>query len=207
VVIIGNAGAARECYWLLRDVMQEQKNLSFKGFLAFEGHNGDLRELRGMELGFDDQYAPGNDDVFLIGIGMPALRLKAFHKWKEKGVRFMNLVHPSVRLVGEVALGEANILAHHCHISCNASLVDANYLNGSVVVGHDTRIGSGNFFAPFCMALGDVSIGDGNAFGLHSAALAGAKIGHNNRIAPGAYVYKGCGDNRVLAGNPALDMK
>jgi len=36
--------------------------------------------------------------------------------------------------------------------------------------------------------------------------LSGAKIGNDNTIAPGAFVYKGCRDNRLLAGNPALDI-
>jgi acetyltransferase-like isoleucine patch superfamily enzyme len=205
-VILGNAGAARECFWLLRDVMKERDDVLFKGFLAFEGYAGELRELAGLALGSDDAYIPVPDDVFIIGIGLPALRLKAFHKWKERGARFMTLMHPNVILVGEVSLGEGNVLACGCYLSCNTALGDANYLNGSVVVGHDSRIGDGNFFGPFAVVLGDAGIGSGNSFGVHSVTLAGAKIGNGNTIAPGAYVYKGCGDNRVLAGNPALDV-
>ena len=207
VLIIGNSGSARECYWLLQDVLQEQSGLAFKGFLSFEGYTGDLRELAALELGVDDSYDPCDDDIFIIGIGLPALRLKAFAKWKEKGARFMNLIHPTVKLVGEISLGEANILAHGCHISCNSALGDANYCNGSVVVGHDSHIGHGNFFAPFSIVLGEARIGSGNSFGVHSVVLAGAKIGNHNTIAPGAYVYKGCGDNAVMAGNPALNIK
>jgi acetyltransferase-like isoleucine patch superfamily enzyme len=36
--------------------------------------------------------------------------------------------------------------------------------------------------------------------------LAKAKIGNNNVIAPGAFVYKGCRDGCLMAGNPALDV-
>jgi NDP-sugar pyrophosphorylase family protein len=205
-VILGNAGAARECFWLLRDVMKERDDVFFKGFLAFEGYAGKLRELADLALGPDDAYIFAPDDVFIIGIGLPALRLKAFHKWKDRGARFMNLTHPTVRRVAEADAGEGNVLAHNCHISCNVTLGNANYLNGSVVVGHDSRIGDGNFFGPFAVVLGDAAIGSGNSFGVHSVVLAGARIGNGNTIAPGAYVYKGCGDNRVLAGNPALNV-
>jgi sugar O-acyltransferase (sialic acid O-acetyltransferase NeuD family) len=206
VVILGNSGAARECYWLLREVMKKENDLTFRGFLAFEGYDGDLRELSDLALGSDDTYAPAPDDEFIIGIGLPALRLKAYHKWSAQGARFMNLVHPSVTLVGNPALGKGNILAQGVYISCDTRLGNANYLNGSVVLGHDTSIGDGNFFGPFAVVLGDVRIGSGNSFGVHSVVLAGAKIGNNNTIAPGAYVYKGCGDESVMAGNPAMNI-
>lgn len=206
LVIIGNSGSARECYWLLREVVEKEENLDFKGFLAFEGYQGNLCDLAGYYLGSDDAYQAAPEDVFVIGIGTPALRLKAFYKWKARGARFINLIHPNVRFTGAIPLGEANILASGTYISCNSALGDANYLNGSVLVGHDSRIGNGNFFAPYCVLLGETVIGSGNSFGVHSVVLAGAKIGDGNTIAPGAYVFKGCKDGRVMAGNPAQDM-
>jgi hypothetical protein len=206
VVILGNSGAARECYWLLLEMLKKREDLSFKGFLSFEGHKGDPRELAAFDLGDDEGYAPEPEDLFVIGIGLPALRLRAFHKWKARGAVFLNLLHPNVVLLGDARLGEGNILASGVHISCGSVLGDANYLNGSVVIGHDARLGDGNFLAPFSLVLGEARLGHGNSFGVHAAALAGAKIGDHNRITPGSYVYKGCGDNRVLAGNPALDV-
>ena len=207
VVIIGNSGAARECYWLLQDVSREQKDLAFKGFLSFEGHKGALHGLSTLEMGSDDDYAPDADDVFVIGIGIPNLRLKVFQKWKERGARFINLVHPTVERLGPGEMGEGNILASHCSISCDTILGDANFLNGSVVLGHDARIGHGNCFSPFSLVLGDACIGSGNSFGVHSVVMPGAKIGDNNTIVPGAYIYKGCRDNTIMAGNPALCIR
>lgn len=206
IVIIGNSGAARECYWLLRDVMLQQPNLVFEGFLSFEGHKGDLRDLAAWELGSDDAYSPQEDHALVIGIGKPALRLKAYEKWKARKARFFSLIHPTVKIVGDVALGDANIIAHNCHVSCNTSIGNANYFNGSVVVGHDTRVGHGNFFAPFSIVLGNVRIGSGNSFGVYSAVLDHAHIGNGNTVAPGAHVYKGCSDACIMAGNPALRM-
>jgi len=203
IVILGNSGAARECYWLLQDVLQAQSDLRFKGFLSFEGFKGNLCELSDLEMGSDDNYPAEQEDLFVIGIGNPVVRGKAFLKWKGRGCQFMNLVHPTVRFVGSHSIGEANILAHGCHISCNTTIGSANYLNGSVVLGHDVRIGDNNFLAPFTQLLGGARVGSGNSFGVNTVALAGAKIGSNNTIAPGAYIYKGCGDNQFLAGNPA----
>ena len=206
LVILGNAGAARECYWLARECMDNGLDIDFKGFLAFEGHQGDLRDLAGHFLGSDDDYSLATEDVFVIGIGLPALRRKAFCKWKNRGAQFINLVHPNVHQIGHVTLGEGNILACGTYISCNAVIGDANFLNGSVVVGHDVRIGNFNFFGPFSLLLGGACVGAENSFGVHTVLLAHASIGNHNVIAPGAYVYKGCGNEQILAGNPALSM-
>ena len=206
LVIIGNSGAARECHWLATDMMQQQPDLRFKGFLAFEGHSGDLKDLVGYELGGDDEYRPGPDDVFAIGIGLPALRHKAYTKWKERGARFINLIHPTVTLHPATRMGEATIMTHGCYISCDVCLGNANYLNGSVALGHDTRVGDYNFFGPFSLTLSTVHIGNGNSLGARCVIMPQARMGNRNTIAPGAYVYKGCGDNRVMAGNPAYDV-
>jgi acetyltransferase-like isoleucine patch superfamily enzyme len=204
VLILGNSSAARECYWLARETWGDA--FRFKGFLAFEGFRGELRELAGLELGSDENFTPEPEDALIIGIGSPALRLKAFQKWKTKGARFLTLLHPSVILTGEVTLGEANIFSRDSVVSCNAALGSANYLNGGVVIGHDARIGDGNFWGPLSLVLGEARIGSGNSFGACSVVLEHARIGDGNTIAPGAFIYKGCGNGRLMAGNPALDM-
>ncbi|MDR0827316.1 MAG: transferase [Desulfovibrio sp.] len=206
VIIIGNAGAARECYWMLREILPKREDLVFGGFLAFEGFAGNLSDLAHFSLGSDDDYLSSPQDVFIIGIGLPALRLNAYHKWKERGGRFINLVHPTVIIRENAVVGEGNIFTKDTFVSCDVKIGHANYLNGTVIVGHDARIGDGNFFGTFSIILADACIGSGNSLGVHATVLPKAKIGDDNIIAPGAYVYKGCGDNCVMAGNPALKI-
>ena len=206
LVIIGNSGAARECYWLAKDCIDAGADMEFKGFLSLEGYQGQLHELSEYFLGVDDAYTPAQDDVFVIGVGVHALRRKAFLKWKSRRVKFVNLVHPRTQLIGKISLGQANILSCDSYISCNTTVGDANYLNGSVVIGHDTTIGNYNFFAPFSIVLGGAVVGSENTFCVHSVLFAHAKIGNSNKIAPGSYVYKGCGNAKVMMGNPALVM-
>lgn len=205
VVIIGNSGAARECYWNARAMLGDC--FSFRGFLAFEGFSGQLKELSALEVGHDDSYTPASTDEFVIGIGNPALRAKAYAKWKERGAHFLNLVHPFSFIPPDTVMGEANIITCACHFSCNVTIGNANYFNGNVVLGHDVCVGDANFFGPFSLAMGGVTIGSRNAFGIRSAVLPEATIGDENTLAPGAFVYKGCGTGRLMAGNPALDMR
>lgn len=203
IVIIGNSGAARECHWFLREVMTASSGMSFKGFLSFEGYKGNLMELSHLELGIDDDYTPAPQDEFIIGLGSPALRAKVFHKWKARGARFMNLIHPLSLVSESASMGEGNIITVGCILSCNTNIGHANFLNGHVIIGHDVNMGDANFFGPGSKILGSVSIGSVNSFGTNSVALVKARIGDNNMIAPGAYIYKGCRDNCLMSGNPA----
>ena len=204
VVIIGNSGAARECYWNARDMLGDA--FRFRGFLSFEGFPGKLKELSGLEIGDDDAYSPAAGDEFVIGVGDPALRAKAYAKWKGRRARFLTLIHPFSSIPAGTDMGEGNIITCACHFSCNVTLGNANYCNGNVVLGHDVRVGDANFFGAFSLIMGEAVIGSQNSFGIRAAVLPGAAIGDGNTIAPGAYVYKGCGNGRLMAGNPALDV-
>ena len=205
VVIIGNSGAARECYWYAKDMLGDSFN--FAGFLAFEGYKGKLKELSGLEIGSDDSYSLQADDTLILGIGSPRLRERAYTKWKACGAHFLTLIHPFSFIPEGIVMGEGNIIACACHFSCNITIGNANYFNGNVVLGHDVEIGDANFFASFSLVMGDTRIGSRNAFGVRSAVLPGATIGNDNTIAPGAFVYKGCGENKLMAGNPAVDVR
>jgi carbonic anhydrase/acetyltransferase-like protein (isoleucine patch superfamily) len=57
------------------------------------------------------------------------------------------------------------------------------------------------------MIMGGAVIGSQNSFGVQAVVLDKAKVGDGNTVAPGAFVYKGCGDGRLMAGNPAVDLR
>jgi acetyltransferase-like isoleucine patch superfamily enzyme len=204
LVIIGNSGSARECYWSARDTLGDA--FSFRGFLSFEGFPGTLKELSGLEIGNDDSYRLRTGEALVIGIGSPELRAKAYAKWKTRGARFINLVHPGCFMPHEINLGEGNIVGRACFFSCNVTAGNANYFNGGVAVGHDVCVGDANLFGPSSMIMGGARIGSQNSFGVRAVVLDRAKVDDGNTVAPGTFVYKGCGNGRLMAGNPALDI-
>lgn len=205
VVIVGNSGAARECYWLLRVAREaDAATPPFKGFLSWKGYAGQLCELEHFALGSSDDYRPAGDDLFVIGIGKPALRLAVYAWLKSFNARFHTLKHPDVYICPSAIVGEGNIFQRDCAVQPNARIGNANFFNGSVIVGHDAIIGNGNTFNLRVGISGHVSIGDANQMAPHSIVLENAKIGSWNVLAPGAVVYKGCKDHCLMAGNPAL---
>lgn len=206
VVIIGNSGAARECYWLLEQVRQKEDDLAFKGFLSFEGFPHQLHELAQLEMGVDEDYAYSPEDVFVLGLGAPPLRARAYAKWKERGARFINLIHPDVFIPPSSRLGEANVIAWSNFISCNVTLGNVNYLNTNVTLGHDVVLGDANFIGSFSIVQGHARLGSRNRLASQSVILASVEIGDDNILAPGTVMYKGCAHKVILAGNPAFVM-
>lgn len=204
VVIVGNSGAARECYWLLRVAREAGEKVAFKGFLAWKGHVGNLRDLARFSLGDSEEYRPAQDDLFVIGMGKPELRLAVYNRLKELDAAFYTLRHPNVYICPSADVGEANIFQRDCVVQANASIGNANFFNGGVVVGHDAKIGNGNVFNLHTGVSGNVGIGDANQFAPQSIVLEHATIGSRNVFAPGAVVYKGCKDHCLMTGNPAL---
>lgn len=203
VIIIGNSGAARECYWLLLQIMERDRDLGFKGFLSFENYPQQLAELALLEIGNDDAYLPKRNDVFVIGTGEPALREKAYRKWKDKGAEFINLIHPDLFIPPSTEIGEANIIAYACFVSCNVKIGNANFLNTHVVLGHDVALGDANFIGSFSILQGHVKIGSRNKLAAQTNMLAKSALGDDNTVAPGSVVFRGRFNNVLISGNPA----
>lgn len=210
VIIIGNSGAARECYALFLLVPLVNPTcltmFRFKGFLSHKSHAGDLRELTHLQLGSDTNYAPQPGDAFIIGIAEPALRQECYLEMKARGGDFFNLISPWAGVQADTVLGEGNVIGHSCIFSCNVRLGNANYLNGGVRLGHDVTVGDYNFWGPDSMALGSATVGSGNRIGVRSVLLEKSRVGNGNNIAPGSFIYKGCRNNARMAGNPALKI-
>ena len=210
VIIIGNSGAARECYWLLDDMLRLApgfKNICrFGGFLSWKGYDGDLKELACHALGSSDNHEVRDNAQYVIGVGQPALRKAIFEEFKARGARFMTLVHPWADISPSAVIGEANIFQRWSSVFCNAVVGNANYCNGAVNLAHDVVVGDYNFLGPVVLLLGNCAIGSENQIGAQCNILPGARIGDGNIIAPGSSVYKGSGDNCRLAGNPARNL-
>lgn len=210
VFIIGNSGAARECYWIFRDMQARlpacAEKYRFSGFLDWQGYKGNLQELESFHKGSVNEYDAGDNDLFVLGVGKPALRREIFLACKARGISFMNLVHPDAYVLETAVLGEGNIIQRGASVFGNTAVGNANYINGFASIAHDASIGDFNFLAPYAMLLGGARIGSCNHMGPQSILLEHTRMGSGNMLAPGAILYKGCRDNCRLAGNPALKI-
>ena len=210
IIIIGNSGAAREGYWIFQDMLQADPSLAqqyrFKGFLSWQGYVGDLKGLACHNLGEATYYTFSSNDHFIIGIGKPELRRDVFQFFKAQGAKFFTLCHPEASISPTAQIGEGNIFQVGCTVFCDSILGNANYLNGAVNISHDVYIGDFNFLGPFTIMLGCSKLGNTNTIAARCTILSKSKIGNNNIIAPSSVIYKGCGNNARMIGNPALKI-
>ena len=84
--IIGNSGAARECFWIFKDMLAADARLEqecrFGGFLSWGGYPSNLKELDSWFRGPVEAYAIEPEDVFAIGVGAPRLRAAIYATMK-----------------------------------------------------------------------------------------------------------------------------
>lgn len=210
VYIVGNSGAARECYWLLRDVMEANGDWNsqyfFAGFFSWHNYQGDLKELAGFFLGSFEDHCVSENESFIIGVGSPRLRKEVYEYIQERKGKLPNLIHPWTSICPSAKLGDGNILQRGSTLYANAEIGNGNYLNGASNISHDASIGDFNFLAPYAIVLGAARIGNQNHLGPHVVILPHAVLGDCNSLAPGSALYKGYGDGCRLAGAPALKI-
>lgn len=208
--IIGNSGAARECYWLFDSMLKAdsalQDAVEFAGFLAWEHYPPHLASLSQWDKGDADDYRIADSDLFVIGVGQPQLRQAIFDRMKARDAKFFTLVHPLAEVSPAARIGEANIFQRNSTVFCDAVVGNANYFNGAANASHDAVVGDCNFLGPFSLLLGNVRIGSRNLVGTHCTVLPNTIMGDDNILAPGSVLYKGCGNNCRMLGNPALKV-
>lgn len=209
LIIIGNSGAAIECHALFNANLLANPTLrfafNFKGFLAHNDYPAKLSSLSHLQIGSDHTYKIQSNDIFVIGIAKPSIRKDVYLHLKQQGATFLNLISPWAYIEVGTILGEANIIQTGSYISAECTIGNANFLNGTCL-GHHACMGDYNLWGPDARAMGYAIIGSGNQIATRVILLEKSKIGNNNIITPMSCVYKGCKDNDMLGGNPALTL-
>lgn len=133
------------------------------------------------------------------------LRRQLFEYFKNKGYRFVSIVHPAAIIAGDVVLSEgAQIMAGAivqagCHIGINA------VINTGAVVDHDCSIGDHAHISPGVTLSGGVQVGENAHIGTGATVIQGIEIGRNCLVAAGAVVIRNVPDGATVAGVPAKE--
>ncbi|WP_181646897.1 hypothetical protein [Helicobacter sp. 16-1353] len=208
IFIVGGDGFAREVYFHLQNLAECNKEIRFGGFL---GHNGygckvDYKDVQHLYIGEVSEYTFRDNDYCIIGAGDSILRKKIYDDIKSLGGKFWTLIAKGIYLADSFIYGEANIFIPPFYSTVNIDIGDGNLCNGNVSIGHDCKIGNFNTFLPSSCILGNVRVGDYNSIGTNAIILPKAKIGNHNIICPLSVIYKGCGNNLYMFGNPAIKI-
>lgn len=176
IVIVGAGGFAREIYQWLCDQYGEN---AIKGFLSPNANDLDGFEISKPILGSEDSYVFSSDDEFILAFGSPKLRRIVGNKIKEKGGRFLNLIHPTAVVSSRSHIGEGVVICPFALVSPNAKIQDFSVINFYCSVAHDATLGKFAVLSPYATLNG------------HSKVEEEAFLGTGVSIAPSTVVGKG----------------
>lgn len=152
-------------------------------------------------------YSEGKFDYLVNGIGYTCeFRKKCYDELTKRGVRYCNLVHPSVIIGGDVALGTGNIILPMCHIGPHAIIGNDCFLTAQTSIEHHNNIGSHCMFGPGVKFSGSVTVGDCTRFGAGIFVEPKIIIGSYSTVASGAILIKNVPSNTVVRTKVLIDF-
>jgi sugar O-acyltransferase (sialic acid O-acetyltransferase NeuD family) len=201
LVIIGTGGLAAEITCFFENTSSEKyDHIHIKGYIDYEcniekywkRYNFDKPVLNDI-----DNYIVNEEDYFVVGIAHVKFRKMVMNKIKEKGGRFLNLIHPTAIVDQNCVIGTGNIINPYSIISPNVHIGDHNLLTEQSIISHDCIVGNNNIFSTSVIC-GHVEIGDDNFFGIRSAVIPHIKIGNRNKVQAGMTVEKNVSDDSTV---------
>lgn len=138
--------------------------------------------------------------------GNAAARITVFERCRERGFRFVRVIHPTAIIAGDVEVGEGTqimagaIIQPGCHIGNNV------VINTGARVDHDCDIGDHVHVAPGAVLCGEVTVGARSHVGAGAVVIQGMTVGDGCLIAAGAAVTRPVANGARVAGVPARTL-
>lgn len=208
LVIVGAGSFGREILEYAIAIIEAGKNeWEIKGFLDDNRHALDDYDVNYPIVGGISDYMPQKDDVFISAFGEGKARVKFANIIRERGGKFVNIIHPTATILHRVVLGDGCIIGQNTLIANDTKCGDFLYMNYGSVVGHDNILGIGCTINVYCNTNGHDTLGDYVYMGPHSVIVQGRSVGDNVNIAAGAAVFNNVKSDRTIYGNPAKTLK
>ena len=205
IVIIGASGHAK----VIIDIIEKENIYKIKGLLddraeemedTFCNYNliGKTSDLPGI-MEKENIYSG------IIAIGDNWIRYKVLKKIKEiaPDFSFINAIHPSSEIAGNVKIGKGNAIMAGTVINSDSRIGDFCIINTGASIDHDNCIEDFASIAPGVTTGGNVSIGSFSAVSLGASLIHGISIGEQTVIGAGATVLKNIPSLVIAYGTPA----
>ena len=205
LVIIGAGGFAREIYDLAHYCYGNDTDFKIKGFLSDGPSNIESMGYPPVLSNVQD-YQPQPDDVFFCAIGKVSDRKKTVENILEKGGQFINLIHPTCVISPSVKLGTGIGIKAFCVLASDIFIDDFTFLQSSVIMGHDVRIGkfcqvnSFAFFAGYAQVHDCVSVNAG------AKLIQNVVVEENAVVGVGSVVLRKVKKGTTVFGMPAKQI-
>lgn len=146
-----------------------------------------------------EMHRRGEFDAAIISVSTSIpFRQRVFDEWRSHGIRFANVIHPSVQIGMNASIGQGNILLAFCQVGPCATIGDNNFLSAYCSIEHHGRLGNHCSFGPGVVTSSRAMIGDRVRFGTGIFIEPHITIGRDSVIGSGCILWKDVPENVVL---------
>jgi len=207
LVIIGVGGFARECYWHAQGSIGYGEEWDIKGFL-----DGDVKlateeyeKLEKPVLGNVASYDIQSDDVFICAIADCDVRKRLTDTVLERRGTFINLIHKTAIIQGNVKMGNGVIVGPFSHVNDHAEIGDFVILS-TAGIGHDGKVGSYSSFLGNTSLCGFAVAGEFTYWATNAVALPHSRVEEHVYVGVNSVVFRHIKAGQRVFGNPAMPI-
>ena len=197
LIIVGASAMGREAC-----TYAEECGVEVKGFL--DSRANILTGFMGYPpiLGSVESYKIKEEDVFVVAIGDPVMKMRYVDDILKCGGKFSSIIHPNSYIGHNVKIGNGCIICPNVYITNDTVLGDHVIVNIGASINHDNFIGGGCTISPGCRLSGRVRIGNNVFIGVGALLIPDVTLGDGVFVAAGATVTKSFTSGRLM-GIPA----
>ena len=204
LIIVGARGLGRQIYGQLEDMVGYNTEFVAKGFL--DDASNALDNFPGFPpiLSSVEDYVVQPDDVFVVGLGDPKMRLLYADKIKQKGGTFISLVSKYAYVSKTVKhIGVGCMIDPFVGIATDTYIGDFVLIQSNSVIGHDVVIEDAAAIDSQGFLGGGVLVKKGAYIGTGSKVMPHVTVGEYANINACSLVVKDVPDAASMMGIPA----
>lgn len=208
VLIVGSSGLSK----IIIDIFEKEGKYEILGLLDAYRNIGEETlgyKVVGKEENLPDLLSKNPNCKLFIAIGDNWIRQKVVDKIIDiiPNIDFASTIHPSAQLGKNVKIGKGVAIMAGAIINSDTIIEDFTIINTKASMGHDCKMLKFSSLAPNVTTGGNVSIGEFSAISIGATIKHGISIGNHTVIGAGGLVMKNCGDNLIMYGIPAKEIR
>lgn len=208
VLIIGSSGHSK----VIIDIFEKEGKYEIIGLLdAFSqvGENTLGYKIVGKEENLPDLLAKNPKCKIFIAIGDNWIRYNVMKKVVQimPNIDFASTVHPSAQIGKNVKIGKGVAIMAGAIINADTQIGDFTIINTKASIDHDSVMFKFSSLAPNVTTGGYVTIGEFTAISIGTTIKDRIIIGSHSIIGAGSLIMKNCGDNLIIFGVPAKEVR
>ena len=148
-------------------------------------------------------YQIDPDDVFVCADVRPSDRVDHSNAIRDKGGKFVNIIHPTANVAPTCALGTGIVVGAFTTISINTTIKDDVIIQDHCNVGHDSIVWNGSHLYAGVKLCGRNNVGTNSSVFTGSIIYPDVKVGERCTVGAGSVVNRRVKDGDTVLGNPA----